>query len=281
MILTDADFDDLVSIAWLANQQDIHILGIIVDGNGWSHLPYGADNVLKFLSLIKSTNIPVIKGSSESLEPTEKIPEYLRNGIDILWGTSLPKTDKCSIDISAEDFIIHSIENSNDKLTILALGPVTTLAKAFLKAPTIASKIENIYSTAKKLSLNGQFPSNLSLDPKASQIVADSLVPLYFVDLPAKDVPVTPFWINKIKDNAPTDTNKFIGVLLDNFYVYTKEHSLHYFFWDPLTTIGFKHQEVLTWKTDPQNPHIHVAETVDAEKFYLYLLEGFGQKKKA
>ena len=49
---TDADFDDLIAIAWLLKRDEIDIKAIVYTGTGWMHTPYGIRNLNRFLNYI-------------------------------------------------------------------------------------------------------------------------------------------------------------------------------------------------------------------------------------
>ena len=83
IIDTDAGSDDLMAIAFLLARPDVHIEAITI-ANGLAHVPKGAANVLRLLTVAGHPEIPVYLGSQTPLYKTAEFPKEWRRIADDL-----------------------------------------------------------------------------------------------------------------------------------------------------------------------------------------------------
>ncbi|MGA1479249.1 MAG: nucleoside hydrolase [Candidatus Actinomarina sp.] len=176
IIDTDPGTDDAVAILIaLANFSDDELLGITtVAGN--VGVETGTINALRILEHANRNNIPVFKGESKPLNRDLLTAEWV-HGTDGLNGVSFPLPTKSHEEIGAVDFIINTLHNSAEKITLCVLGPMTNIAKAILEKPEITSKIEQIIfmgGSAKHGNTTPVAEFNILVDPEAAKIVLDS-----------------------------------------------------------------------------------------------------------
>lgn len=176
IIDTDPGTDDAVAILIaLANFSDDELLGITtVAGN--VGVETGTTNALRILEHANRNNIPVFKGESKPLNRDLLTAEWV-HGTDGLNGVNFPIPTKSHEEIGAVDFIIDTLHNSSEKITLCVLGPMTNIAKAILEKPEITSKIEQIIfmgGSAKHGNTTPVAEFNILVDPEAAKIVLDS-----------------------------------------------------------------------------------------------------------
>jgi len=176
IIDTDPGTDDAVAILIaLANFSDDELLGITtVAGN--VGVETGTTNALRILEHANRNKIPVFKGESKPLNRDLLTAEWV-HGTDGLNGVNFPIPTKSHEEIGAVDFIIDTLHNSSEKITLCVLGPMTNIAKAILKKPEITSKIEQIIfmgGSAKHGNTTPVAEFNILVDPEAAKIVLDS-----------------------------------------------------------------------------------------------------------
>lgn len=88
---------------------------------------------------------------------------------------------------SAVDTILNMAAKFRDELTIVAIAPLTNIAKAIIKNPAQMRKVKEIvlmggaFDTYGNITLSAEF--NIFVDPHAAQIVCDSGIPIVFVPL--------------------------------------------------------------------------------------------------
>jgi purine nucleosidase len=99
-----------------------------------------------------------------------------------------PWEDSASL-LHGADFIVEMVEANPDEINLVAIGPLTNIALAFIKKPSIAKKIKNLFIMGGCISpgrvVNGRFLSymeyNVSRDPEAARIVFSSGAPILLV----------------------------------------------------------------------------------------------------
>jgi inosine-uridine nucleoside N-ribohydrolase/formylmethanofuran dehydrogenase subunit E len=161
IIDTDCAIDDMRAISLLLSRPEITIKAILVsDGS----LPPG-EGVIKMHSLLKEfnlDNIPVAGG-----EPLKGVnPPWREFNRKISWGKD---TDFMLTASDAADCLIENLRNSDEKVILVCLGPLTNIAQFIIKEPGLASKVERIiwYNDSVK-SLQG---FNYECDKSSADIV--------------------------------------------------------------------------------------------------------------
>ena len=141
IIDTDPGTDDAVAILIaLANFNDEEILGITtVAGN--VGVKVGTRNALRILEQAGRNNIKVYEGESVPLERELLTAEWV-HGTDGLGGVPFPEPSKKEEDIDAVTFLKEEILNSDEKVTLCVLGPMTNVGKAIQEKPEIVKNIE-------------------------------------------------------------------------------------------------------------------------------------------
>ena len=192
LIDTDPGMDDALAIILAAKSSEIELLGISsVAGN--YPIEITTRNALKTLELIGKTGIPVARGMGKPLaRPLAKDP--FSHGSDGMAETHLPDpTTKPSLKHGI-DQIIDMVAAHPNEVTIITLGPLTNVAMAFMKEPSIVPLVKEIVSIAGSFGLNkyafanatGDTPQsewNVFVDPEAARLVFESGAPIRAVGL--------------------------------------------------------------------------------------------------
>lgn len=190
LVDTDTGVDDALALAYLLSQrrQQVRILGIsAVAGN--ASVENAANNVLTVLDAAGQPSIPVIIGASAPLSRTLSQSGKLIHGPDGLWfvGAANPHNlNTLSRDVPT--FYRNAIA-ANPGTTIIALGPLTNIARTIQQYPGIRSNIGKIVILGGSKSAPGnQTPVseyNIWQDPEAANIVFSSGIPIEQVTLDA------------------------------------------------------------------------------------------------
>lgn len=182
IIISDADFDDLIAIAWLTLCPEVDIKLIIYSCNGWSNPPIGAENIAHMLKLSSQPNIPVHIGSETRLSDDDiSIPDNLRQASDELWGINFDKSGPIEIFYNAANNIVQAIHESEQDVDILVIGPLTDLALALERDQSISEKINHVtlMGGAPFLSCeHDNFAGNCRLDIRATLAVYQQSFPI-------------------------------------------------------------------------------------------------------
>lgn len=185
-IILDCDpgHDDMMAIILAAASNKIEFKGITtVAGNQTGEKTF--DNARRILTLINRKDIPLARGCDKPLMRKLRIAPEI-HGVSGLDGAELPMADAPYLNCHAVDFIINTLKESTEKITLAPTGPLTNIALALIKAPEIKEKIEEII-----LMGGGVFDSNITpaaefnilVDPEAARTVFLSGLPLAMVSL--------------------------------------------------------------------------------------------------
>lgn len=182
IIDTDPGQDDAVAILLaLGSPAELEVLGIVaVAGN--VGLRHNAKNALKIVELSGVEGIRVYAGCERPLRRTLVTAEYVhgKTGLD---GPDLPEPGLQLESQHGVDFIIDTLRREPEKtVTLCALGPLTNLAMAFVKAPDIVARVEQIVLMGGGLFEGGNTTPaaefNIYVDPEAADVVFHSGIPI-------------------------------------------------------------------------------------------------------
>ena len=222
----DPGHDDAVAIMLASAHDDIELLGITcVAGN--ATLDNTKINALKICSLIGNKKIPIFAGADKPLHYKLVTAEHVhgKSGLD---------TDGQPIEISngynieqmhAVDFIIKTCHQELEPIYVCPVGPLTNIALALQKDPSIKSKIKEIvFMGGAAMCLGNITPAaefNVYVDPHAANIVLNSgiKIVMFGLDVTHK-VNVNDSIIEDIKSN----NNKSSILFAELMKFYSKTH---------------------------------------------------------
>ncbi len=181
IIDTDPGHDDALAIMLMEKSKLFDILAITtVAGN--STIQNTTNNARFVLDLIES-EIMLYSGAGAPLK--QKLIKADVHGDSGLDGIVISKQEKLTN--NAIDKIIENVINSPDEVIILALGPLTNIAQAFIKEPSIISLVKSIVIMGGAINVPGNknrvAEFNIFVDPEAADIIFQAdikkiLVPL-------------------------------------------------------------------------------------------------------
>ncbi len=185
-IIMDCDpgHDDMVAIMLACASEQIELLGIAtVAGNQTGEKTFS--NALKILTLIGRDDIPVARGADKPLFRELNVAPAI-HGDSGLGGADLPEPAVQGLKMHAVDFLIQTIMESGEPLTLVPTGPLTNVALAMLKEPRITTKLERIVLMGGAVFDSNVTPAaefNIYVDPEAAKVVFGSGVPITMVGL--------------------------------------------------------------------------------------------------
>ncbi|GAK30945.1 possible pyrimidine nucleoside phosphorylase [Weissella oryzae SG25] len=173
----DTGVDDALALAYALATPDADLIGI-VSSYGNTLVDTAAENSLKLLELLDASDVPVFLGESHSSTTDDfatmeiSMAIHGRNGIGEV---ELPKAARPVEAKHAVDFIIEAAHEYGEDLIIVPTGPLTNLALAMQKDPSIADLIGNITLMGGALVVPGNVTAyteaNINQDPQAADYV--------------------------------------------------------------------------------------------------------------
>nr|WP_256448946.1 nucleoside hydrolase [Leucobacter chinensis] len=184
IIDTDPGIDDAVAIFLAAASPEVDLLGIIsVAGNvGLKHTSGNAAALADLLQL----NIPLGKGADGPLWRRDTKPADHVHGANGLGGYALPQSDRVAE--PGLELMARLIEESEEPVTLIAIGPLTNVAGLITFYPETARKLERIVlmggGTLEHMgNVTPAAEFNIYYDPDAAARVFDSGLPITMVGL--------------------------------------------------------------------------------------------------
>lgn len=186
----DPGLDDIMAIFLAARTLDI--VGITVT-HGNAPLSATVRNTRQILEFAGLSHIPIAAGMAR---PLLRSPQYALeiHGEVGLGGVTLPAPQLALHDLHAVDFIIAQ-SHQTPGLRLVPTGPLTNVATALLKDPSLPERISQICLMGGSTGAGNTTPSaefNIFADPEAAQIVFASGIPIKMVGLNVtRQVPAT------------------------------------------------------------------------------------------
>lgn len=172
IIDTDPGVDDAMAILLAFNSPELQVEALtVVPGN--VEAKEGLENALKIVSLAGRCDVPVAPGAQHPLNQ-KLITAHFWHGKNGLAGVELPAST-CKPDPHfAPDLIIELVHKYPHEITLIPVGPLTNIALAVTKDPSIASLVRDIVIMGGSITggnVNGAAEANIYNDPEAAQIV--------------------------------------------------------------------------------------------------------------
>ena len=195
IIDADTGSDDAVAILMALRDPRVEVLGItVVSGN--VPLKQGIINTLSTAELC-DVDVKVFAGADKPLTreyielytldefqkhvktlSPDSVTAQCVHGVDGMGDIGIEPLNKNYEDEDAVDYLINSFNKDPKEITLVTLGPLTNIAKAIQKDPSIADKIEHCYVMGGTSDGTGNVSAaaeyNIWVDPEAAQIVFNS-----------------------------------------------------------------------------------------------------------
>ena len=173
-IIIDCDpgIDDAIAILLAAaNDDKLNILGITtVTGN--QSIEKVTTNALKLVSFL-NRDIKVAKGADTPLIREKRVVESV-HGKTGMGNYELPEPSSKIVSENAVEFLKNILLSSNEKITLVPIGPLTNIALLFKVYPEVKEKIDEIVIMGGAISGGNVTPTaefNIWADPEAAKIV--------------------------------------------------------------------------------------------------------------
>jgi len=304
----DPGHDDAIALLWALASPSLEVKAVTtVAGN--QSIEKVTDNAIKVLTKARVYDIPVGQGYSRPLigELNDGGLIHGETGLD---GPRLPEKAFEKVELNSVELMIKTIDEAQEKITLVALGPLSNLARLFIIRPDLKEKIEQI-SLMGGGTYGNWIPAaeyNIWVDPEAAKVVFDSGIPIIMAGL---DVTQKAYVTDEENEKLKAQGNEvsiFVSELIEFYrqYHYQVEGfpgcTLH----DPCAIAALVHPEIFTAEqchvdielngkltrgmtvidrigylekifNEKKERQVKVLFGVDREKFVEYLLEAMAR----
>jgi inosine-uridine nucleoside N-ribohydrolase len=214
----DAAYEDIMALSLLLLNADVIAVTVTY---GESTTKTGAENMERVCRMLKpSTKIPVAYGSNFALDVLgTPFPDFINKEADtILQNTDVPVVSDSKVTDSAVKLMYETLKSSDEKITIVATGPLTNIAQLIIDYPDCLGKIEKIVIMGGAVKVPGNITDlipdtnnllaewNIYADPRAAAIVFSTKnLPIMLVPVDiTRQMPMTrEFYANLDKEKSP------------------------------------------------------------------------------
>jgi purine nucleosidase len=184
IIDTDPGTDDALALMMALNSPDLDVQGITTVG-GNATLAHTTRNALRLMEYLGAVGIPVAVGAARPMHHSFTYAYHFHGSAGL--GVRLP-APKSKVHAAPAVQLIHdSVSAFPKEVIILAIGPLTNIAKVLLKHPNLSEQIADIVVMGGAVEVPGNITPhaefNIYDDPWAANIVFSSGVPITLVGL--------------------------------------------------------------------------------------------------
>jgi purine nucleosidase len=251
IIDTDPGTDDAMAILLALNSPELKVEALtVVPGNveAWQ----GLENALKLVSLAGRCDVTVAGGAQHPLNQKLITAQYW-HGKNGLANVELPASNCHADPRFGPDLIIELIHKYPHEITLIPIGPLTNIALAVSKDPSITGLVKDIVIMGGSITggnVNGAAEANIYNDPEAAQIVFNAgwtvtmvgsdvgertlIMPKHLAELQSTHGPendfiakIAEFYLNRSQKSGYTGAAMYdplaVGTVIDPMLVTLKE----------------------------------------------------------
>lgn len=193
----DSVGDDILAVLYGALNKNINLLGITAVNGACGSIEQAVNVALNTVALT-GKDIPVYAGAAEMLAPkaagVDGDPVNFDEELRWKFGARLDKfnetagkPEKEAEKMHAVDYLIQAFNERPGEIVLVTTGPVTNIAQALQKDPSIAEKIKEAYILGGAFQIFGNITPvteyNIWADPEAAKIVLNSNMKITLVPL--------------------------------------------------------------------------------------------------
>ena len=212
----DPGQDDAIALLMaIASPEEFDLLGVTaVAGN--VPLAKTEANARRVRDLAGRPELPVYAGCPQPMVRAPVTAEAVHgpSGID---GANLPEPSRPAEETHAVDFLVQTLAEAPNPVTLATLGPLTNVALAIIKNPKILENVAEIVAMGGAIGLGNVTPAaefNIFADPHAAHVVFDADVPLTMVGLDVtRQTVATPARIEALRSLGTAPATAVCGML--------------------------------------------------------------------
>ena len=244
IIDTDPGVDDAVAILMLLADPTREIVGLTTTA-GNVPLARSTRNALALLEYAERQDIPVYRGAARPVRGRYAYARHVHSASGLT--RRLPEPTVSPAETGAIPFLERALLDAASPITVIALGPLTNLARLWRRNPAALRSAERIVVMGGAVGVAGNATPhaefNFYSDPTAARIIMDSGLPITLIDLGAcRRVAIT-----RAQAETVRSANR-LGILaaeLLNGWFARDSSRQEFNLYDPLAALAVTHPQVV------------------------------------
>lgn len=241
---TDPGVDDAVAILMALACREFNVIGLTTTA-GNIPLARATRNALAILEHVGCPDIPVYKGAARPVRGRYAYARHVHSASGLT--RRLPDPNIAPSRTPAVSFLAQSLLDNPGEITVIALGPLTNLARLLRRRPEALRAAKRMVVMGGAVNVPGNASAhaefNFFSDPTAAKLVMESGIPLTLIDLAAcRQVYLSHDQV------PPTSTGNPLGNLASEMLNgwFRKDSARQQFhLYDPLTILAVTHPHVV------------------------------------
>lgn len=241
---TDPGVDDAVAILMLLSDPRFDVIGLTATA-GNVPLARATRNSLALLEHVGRSDIPVYRGAARPVRGRYAYARHVHSASGLT--RRLKDPDLSVSDTKAVPFLRETLTANPGNVTVLALGPLTNLARLWKRNPGALRSAARIVVMGGAVNTDGNATPhaefNFYSDPTAAKTIIESGLPLTLIDLGAcRRVSISRAQAESVRSG--TDLGTLAAELLTGWFARDSSRQ-EFYLYDPLAVLAATHPPVV------------------------------------
>lgn len=237
VIDTDPGVDDAIALLMALSWPQVDIVGLTTTAG---NVPIGpaTRNALAILESVERSDIPVSRGATRPIRGRYAYSLDVHSPEGLTYPLPAPATP--IHDLGAVDFLADALRSNPGAVTVIALGPLTNLARLQRNSPKVLNLAKHVFvmggavDTPGNVTPDAEF--NFYSDPTAARLVLESGIPITLVDIaPCRQVFLTKDDVEEARPATPAGS--LAQKILAGWFQQDATRERFYMY-DPLTLVA-------------------------------------------
>lgn len=237
VIDTDPGVDDAIALLMALSWPKVDVVGLTTTAG---NVPIGpaTRNALAILESAGRSDIPVSRGATRPIRGRFAYSLDVHSPEGLTYPLPAPATPTHGL--GAVDFLSTALRANSGALTVIALGPLTNLARLYRKSPTVLSLARHVFVMGGAVGTSGNVTPhaefNFYSDPTAARLVLESGIPITLVDIaPCRRVFLTK---DDVEDARPATPAGILAQKILAGWFSQDATRERFYMYDPLTLVA-------------------------------------------
>lgn len=241
---TDPGVDDAVAILMLLSDSRFDVRGFTTTA-GNVPLARSTRNTLALLEYAERADIPVCRGAARPLRGRFAYARQIHSASGLT--RRLREPDLTASDTKAIPFLAETLTKGPGRITVIALGPLTNLARLWKRNPAALRSAARIIVMGGAVDTHGNATPhaefNFYSDPTAAKVIFDAGLPLTLIDLAAcRRVAISRAQTERIRSSGRLGT--LAAELLAGWFARDTSRQ-EFYLYDPLAILAATHPQLI------------------------------------